>query len=173
MRYFKYFPLVLLLSGSLYLWDASQRYKTSIYCPSPKELQAFSAQDSLTDIKQLYRKHFHDSLFRFPRRPVSKVILTKNIPFISRFTSHELSAVQTRQLLHFLNQPENFTWQTATMRYAQAEYIIYFYDDENRLTGKLWLCLSCGQLKAVPFSPAMKFMSIRPDKLGVLKKLIR
>ena len=165
------FLILLILTGSWYAWDADSRYNFSFQCPNPDDVHIFN-QDSILDIRLHYQKYFGQNRFRFPRDTVTKVIVRKNIPLVSSLTKYQLSHKSLTALLQFLNNPDNFTWKNNTMLYSQADYIINFYDANQKLNGKLWLSNTCGTLKAVPFTPNMKFGHIRNDKLPVLIKIL-
>ena len=164
------FLILLILTGSWYAWDADSRYNFSFQCPNPDDIRIFN-QDSISGMRLHYQKYFGQNRFRFPRDSVIAVVVRKNIPFVSTFFKHQLSQASQGDLLQFLNNPDNFTWQHNTMLYSQADYIINFYDANQKLNGKLWLCNTCGMLKAVPFTPNMKFGHIKNDKLPVLLKI--
>ena len=165
------FLILLILTGAWYAWDADSRYNFSFQCPNPDDVRIFN-QDNISDIRLHYQKYFGQNRFQFPRDTVAKVMVRKNIPFVSVFTKNQLPSKSLNALLQFLNNPDNFTWQNNTMLYSQADYIIDFYNTNQKHTGKLWLCSTCGTLKAVPFTPNMKFRYIRNDKLPVLMKIL-
>jgi len=124
-------------------------------------------------LKDTYQTHFFDKRFSFPRQPVRKVKITKNIPLIGRFLSAYLSTQQQQELLKFLNNPDNFTWQKVGMRHSDADYILYFYNDKNQAVGKIWFCCACGQIIAVPFSPNMKFGKIKASRLSEILQMLK
>ena len=165
------FLILLILAGAWYAWDSDNRYNFSFQCPNPNDVRIFD-RDTTSDIRLHYQKYFKQNRFRLPRDTVAKVIVRKNIPFVSGLTQYRLSPASQRALLQFLNNPDNFTWQNNTMLYSQADYIVNFYNTNQKHNGKLWLCSTCGTLKAVPFTPNMKFGHIKKDKLPILMKIL-
>jgi hypothetical protein len=155
----------------IWLWDTSDRYNQSVYCPNPKNVQIFK-QEALS-VKDFYQKHLTDSLYKFPRKQVVKVIVYKNIPLIGRLFKKQLSKKQQDSLLVFLNNSEHFNWENNPMHFSEADYILKFYDRSNRLIGKVWFCFKCGRLKMTPFAPPMKFGVIAKDQSAVLLKLMQ
>ncbi len=164
--------LFLLLLSAWYVWDSSRRNGFSFICPNPGDVRIFN-KDNTSDIRLHYQKFFRQKRFRFPRNKVSQIILRRNISFVSFLTGQSLPQESRKALQNFLNNPENFDWQENNMLHSQADYILFFYDNNRQLNGKLWLCTTCSSLKAVPFSPNMKFGHIQKDKWPVLKKILR
>ena len=164
-------PLLILTVGVWYVLDSSSRYNFNFQCPNPGDVKLFN-RDTTQDIRLRYQKFAGQKRFKFPRGKVSKIIIRRNIPFVSILTSRTLTDASQKTLLKFLNNPENFDWQDNDMRLSQADYILYFYYDTQQFNGKLWLCTSCKTLKAIPFSPNMKFGHIKKDKWPVLKKIL-
>jgi len=173
VKYFLYLLTAGVLLAVLYLWDASNRYENIAYCPGAKEINAFTTDKPGDALKDIYQAHFFDKRFSFPRQTVKKVKITKNIPLIGRFISTYLSTQQQQELLKFLNNPDNFTWQKIDIRHSEADYIIYLYNDKNQAVGKIWFCAKCGQLIAVPFSPNMKFGKIKASKLSEILQILK
>jgi len=163
--------IVGVLVSTLLLWDASERYENDIFCPTPKEIKAFNTGNPKDSLKNVYQAHFFDQRFSFPRQAVNTIKITKNKPLIGRFFTNSLNKFQCHKLLEFLNNPDNFTWQKVTMLRSDADYIIYFYNDKKKVIGKVWFCTSCSQLIAVPFSPNMKFGTLKILKTKELTKL--
>ncbi len=156
----------------MYVWDASSRYDFTFRCPNPQAVQVFNA-DSIKDPQVRYQKYFKDSRFHFPRTAVSEIRISKNIPFISVFSRRKISMAAQKRLLSFLNNPANFNWQKAHMLTSESDYILSFFDKQGQTIGKIWLCNQCGKLKAIPFSPQMKFGTIKKEKLAELQTLLR
>ncbi len=171
MKYFITFTIVLLSALALYVWDASSRYDFTFRCPNPQAVQVFNA-DTIKDPQARYRKYFKDSRFHFPRTAVSEIRISKNIPFISAFSHRKLSTEAQKRLLAFLNNPANFNWQKARILASESDYILNFYNRQGQTIGKIWLCTLCGKLKAIPFSPQMKFGTIKKKKLAELQTIL-
>jgi len=172
VKYFLYLLSAGVILAVLFLWDASQRYDNIAFCPDAKEISAFTTGKPGDSLKNIYETHFFDKRFSFPRQTVRKVKITKNIPLIGRFLTTSLSKQQQKELIKFLNNPDNFTWKKVNMRHSDADYILYFYNDKKQAVGKIWFCAECGQLIAVPFSPNMKFGSIKASKLSEMLQMI-
>jgi hypothetical protein len=170
LRNLSFFLIIIVLIIGFYLWDASNRYENITFCPSQQEINAFKTQDD--SLKTIYQAHFFDKRFSFPRQSIRNIKITKNIPVIGRFIAQTLPIERQEKLIKFLNNPDNFTWKRVTMLHSDADYIIYFYNDKGKSIGKIWLCSSCGQLIAVPFSPNMKFGSLKISKIREIQNLL-
>lgn len=166
-----FLPLFILSLGTWYVLDYASRNNFNFQCPNPEDIRYFN-NDTTSDIRLHYQKFFGQKRFKFPRSKVSLISIRRNVPFISSITEHHLPENSQKDLIKFLNNPENFDWRENNILHSQADYILYFYDNKLQLNGKLWLCTACNTLIAVPFSPGMKFGHIQKDKWPVLKKII-
>ncbi len=159
--------------GSFYLWDASKRYEDIAICPSTKEIEAFSRNPNNETRQAIYQKFLYDDNFNFPRKKVHAIKVIKNRVLTGRLFSHYLTKEKIKDLINFLNQPDNFTWQEVDMRHADSKYILIFYDKQHRKIGKLWFDPAHRQILAVPFSPHMKFGHLKRDKAAWLLKFLK
>ena len=172
MKYFLYIFILLLLAGSIYLWDASWRYDQQVYCPEARSYQMFKKEIKNSSIKDFYQNHVNDSLFRFPRKKVAQIVIIRNKPVFGRLFQKPLNNKQQEGLLHFLNNQANFSWHPNKMSFSDAGRILIFYDQNRQIIGKLWLCASCGSIKLSPFAPATKYGKIKRDKIPLLLKIL-
>ena len=166
-----FIPVFMLSLGVWYVLDSTSRYNFSFKCPNPQDVRIFN-KDTISDTQLHYQKYFEQERYRFPRDSVFHIKIRRNVPLISFLTEKDLSVTSQKALLKFLNNPQNFSWRSNEMLYKQADYILYFYNKEHRLIGKLWLCLSCHLLKAVPFTPNIKFGRVKEAKMRELLQMI-
>ena len=173
MRIFKIILIsIVLILGFIVLGflDHADRSIVSSKAASEKELKDFYSYKTPEEIKQAYERHFNDVNYRFPRCEVKKVSIYKNIPVISRLTKKE---VDKNQIIDFVNNPENFDWDETTWNINDSEYILRFYDFENKEIGKIWVSITdCGMTESVPFAPTMKFGGLSLIGTEKLKKMI-
>jgi hypothetical protein len=128
----------------------------SIHTPK-EEFETFQFKPIDEKIKA-YKENFGNPKWKFPREKVEKVILYENKLFISRLTSIKLEEYEINKVIEILNDPNNFDWSETTWSLKEAEYILRFFNSENKKIGEIWLCLNdCGMTKSLPFSPNMKF----------------
>jgi len=168
-----YILVIIFVTGIFYVWDLSIRYELPVYCPNKKQ-RTILISDTLSDnIKSRYKKLFKNPEFAFPGSMTARVVLYKNKTFTGQLFKKQLNTNQINQLISFLNEPKNFTWDKQNILTKQTDYILLFYDEQNRLNGKIWLCLSCGKLKATPFSPNIKFGGIDKKALKKLKNILK
>lgn len=125
------------------------------------------------DLPQVYRQHFADTEFVFPRQQVSKVKLFKNNPITGVFTSKTLRKNQIGNFLKICNDTTNFDWGETTWGLDEAEYFIRLYNSKDKVVGKIYFCLTdCGHIHARPFSPSMKFGELSSAGLDKINNLI-
>lgn len=165
----------LLLLTAFWYWADDQDYFRSNYNDlTEKEKEIFKWSDSDNfDLYQVYRQHFFDTEFIFPRQQVSKIKLFKNTPLLSIFTSKTLKQNQIDNFLTFCNDTANFDWGETTWGLNEAEYFIRLYNTKDQVVGKIYFCLAdCGHIDARPFSPSMKFGMLSTVGLNKINKLI-
>lgn len=125
------------------------------------------------DIYKVYRQHFYDKEFAFPRQQVSKIKLFKNTPIVSIFTGKTLKQSQIDNFIKFCNDTANFDWGETTWGLSEAEYFVRLYNTEDKVVGKIYFCLAdCGHIDARPFSPSMKFGMLSTTGLDKINNLI-
>ncbi len=137
--------------GGIFIWDASQRY----------------------NYKQICSKDINgDSLIFFPQSKISEIRIMQNIPVWGQLTKQKLNRPKQKDLLQFINNPDNFSEQKHFMLHKQADYIISFYNNDKQETGKIWFCSSCGQLLFSGYAPRSKSGVVKPQKLKKLTGII-
>ena len=152
---------IIILIGILIIIDIADRdIYYSIHIPK-KEMTEFHFYQSIEEKKQAYEKKYGNSEWNFPKGKTETIKLYKNKLLISRISAKTLSKRSKKEMINFLNNSENFNWSETTWSLNEAEYILRFYNSENKEIGKVWLCLEgCGMTKSIPFSPNMKFGGI-------------
>ncbi|PZD79180.1 hypothetical protein [Mesonia sp. K7] len=168
--------VILIFLGILIISDIADRNQYySKYTPE-EELKIFmwkDGYDEYQDHRDVYKDHFNNEKYRFPRKKVSKVKLFKNSFLISRLTSTTISETNKISIIKFFNNPSNFDWSETTWDLSESEYILRFYNQENKVIGKIWFCLqSCRMTESEPFSPSMKYGGLSKNGRKKLKTLI-
>jgi len=173
MRLLKIFVLIILLTSGLFFLILLDKADRSIiysrYTPE-EEFTEFRMYKTTEEVKRAYERHFKDTIYKFPRQKVNKVKIFKNIPIISRLTGRKLNETE---IISFFNNPENFDWNETTWSLDESEYILRFYDYNNEVIGKIWICLKdCGMTESIPFAPTMKFGALTETGRKQIEKII-
>ena len=156
---------ILLIVSLFIFWDVADRGQFYSKRIPIDELNEFLMHKTTEQQEEAFEKHFGFGKYQFPREQVSEVKLFKNNLFISRLTSKTVSELSKADLLTFFNNPSNFDWSETTWDLSDSEYILRFYNKENKEIGKVWLCLKdCGMTESEPFSPNMKYGAL--SKVG-------
>jgi hypothetical protein len=138
---------------------------------SEEERIEFTFHKGVEDIKQAYERNYDNPTYLFPRGDVNKVLIFKNIPFVSRLTGR---MINKSEILDFIRNPENFDWSETTWSIDEAEYILRFYDIENKEIGKMWICLNdCGMTATLPFAPTIKFGGLSRTGKDRISKILK
>ena len=169
----KIFVIVLLLIGLILivLFDYADRIAIfSKYTPE-KDFNEFSFYKTVEAKQNAYERHFHDTLYEFPRCNAKKVKIFRNIPVISRITGKQ---VNKTEFLSFFNTPDNFNWSETTWTINETDYILRFYDFNNKTVGTIWICFDeCGMTESIPFAPTMKFGGLSGIGKEKLTRMLR
>ena len=137
------------------IFDRGQYYSKHI---PTDEMNEFYMYKTSEEQEKAFEKHFGFGKYKFPREQVAKIKLFKNNFLTSRLTSKTVSELNKSDLIIFFNNPSNFDWSETTWSLSESEYILRFYNKENKEIGKVWLCLEgCGMTESEPFSPNMKY----------------
>jgi hypothetical protein len=141
-----------------------------------EEIKEFTLCKTIDEIQKAYERHYGNPKYSFPRGNVEKVKIYKNQLLTSRITSKTLSKEDAEFTVDFFNNPDNFDWGETTWSLNESEYILRFFDTEDKEIGKIWLCIEgCGMTASIPFSPHMKFgglNSVGRERLNRLLKRI-
>ncbi len=117
--------------------------------------------------EKAFEKNFGNEKYNFPREKVANVKLFKNKFLLSRLTSKTLSESSKSKVMSFFNNPVNFDWVETTWEVAESEYILRFYNKEDKEIGKIWLCLKgCVMTKSIPFSQLRKVSNFAAVTIG-------
>lgn len=161
---------------AFWYWADDQDYFQNNYndlTEQQKEIFKWRSDIDNFDLTQVYKQHFADNEFTFPRQQVSKVKLFKNIPLVGVFSGKTLKQNQVDSFLQFCNDTANFDWGETTWGLYDAEYFIRLYNSNDQVVGKIHFCLTdCGNIYARPFSPSMKFGMLSTTGLVKINKLI-
>ncbi len=149
---------VLAIVGFAIIWDIADRGQFySKHIPTD-ELNEFYMHKTSEQQEKAFEKNFGFGKYKFPREHVAKITLFKNDFLTSRLTSKTVSDLNKADLITFFNNPSNFDWSETTWSLSESEYILRFYNKENKEIGKVWLYLEgCGMTESEPFSPNMKY----------------
>jgi hypothetical protein len=152
------------------IFDRGQYYST--YTPKEETIEFFMRETS-EEQEKVFEKNFGNEKYSFPRQEVAEVKLFRNRFLLSRLTSKTLSNSSKTELISFFNNPVNFDWGETTWEVAESEYILRFYNKEDKEIGKIWLCLEgCGMTKSIPFSPNMKYGGLSESGKEGVEKII-
>ena len=76
-------------------------------------------------------------------------------------------------LTTFFNNPDNFSWGETTWSLDESDYILRFFDENDKLIGQIWICLEgCKMTFADPFTPNMKYGGLSKEGTEKLIKLL-
>jgi len=168
--------LCLFALTAFWYWADDQDYFQSNYndlTEQQREIFKWRSDIDNFDLPQVYRQHFDDSEFKFPRQQVSKIKLFKTTPIVGVFTGKTIKQNQVDSFLKFCNDTTNFDWGETTWELDEAEYFIRLYNFKDQVVGKIYFCLAdCGHIDARPFSPSMKFGMLSTTGLDKINKLI-
>ena len=160
--------------GFIVTWDISDRYLIYSRVIPEKEINEFHYYQTFEKQKKAYEKNYENPEWNFPKEKTETVKLYENKFLISRITSKTLSEKNKTEIIDFLNNPENFDWSETTWSLNEAEYILRFYNSENKEIGKIWLCVDgCGMTKSIPFSPNMKFGGLSKRGRIIIKNIMQ
>ena len=152
------------------VFDRGQYYST--FTPK-EEMIEFYMYKTTEEQEKAFEKNFGNEKYNFPREDVAEVKLFKNRFLLSRLTSKTLSKSSKSEVIAFFNNPVNFDWGETTWEVAESEYILRFYNKEDKEIGKIWLCLEgCGMTKSIPFSPNMKYGGLSEIGKEGIEKII-
>ncbi len=153
--------LIIITTLGIWFWVEKQDYFQSEYKTlSSTQMRLFKWQDGDNDssLKARYERNFKDTALAFPGKPVTMVRLFKNIPLWGSLTFKNLKGNKILEFIQFCNNPDNFSWAETTWNTGESEYYLKFYNQQNKVVGKIYFCLkNCGMSQSIPFCPAMKF----------------
>lgn len=149
---------IIALIGVIIISDVFDRGQYFSTYKSKDETIEFFMRKTTEEQEKAFEKNFGNKKYSFPREEVADVKLFRNRFLLSRLTSKTLSKLSKSEVITFFNNPVNFGWGETTWEVAESEYILRFYNKEDKEIGKIWLCLEgCGMTKSIPFSPNMKY----------------
>ncbi|MEM7086941.1 MAG: hypothetical protein AAF489_12205 [Bacteroidota bacterium] len=152
---------ILTIMGFVIIWDIADRrqfYSEHTPIDEQKVFEWKDHYDEYQDHRNVFKAHFGFGKYKFPRAYTAKIKLFKNNFLTSRLTSKTLSELNKADLITFFNNPSNFNWSETTWSLSESEYILRFYNKENKEIGKVWLCLEgCRMTESEPFTPNMKY----------------
>jgi len=152
------------------VFDRGQYYST--FTPK-EEMIEFYMYKTTEEQEKAFEKNFGNEKYSFPREQVAEVKLFRNRFLLSRLTSKTLSKSSKAEVITFFNNPVNFDWGETTWEVIESEYILRFYNKEDKEIGKIWLCLEgCGMTKSIPFSPNMKYGGFSETGKKGIEKII-
>lgn len=161
MKHFKKILLLILFLigvGCLIVFDIFDRGQFYSKHTPEDELTEFYFNKKPDEQKKAFEKYFGFGKYKFPREQTAEIKLFKNTLLTSRITYKILNNSNKSDILTFFNDPNNFEWSKTTWNVTESEYILRFYNKENKEIGKIWLCLEgCKMTESEPFSPNMKF----------------
>ena len=170
--------VILVIFGLFQLWylaDNKDYFKADYreLSLTQQDLFKWKDDDNEESLKQLYRQHFPDSEYAFPRQNVTGVKLFRDIPLVSAFTSKTLKQDYVDNFVQFCNDTTNFGWNETTWQLSESKQYCRLYNVNGKVIGKIYFCLdNCNMTSAKPFSPRMKFGELSPKGVSYIKKLL-
>jgi hypothetical protein len=166
---------ILALTSFWFFADTRDYFQADYNDLTAEESELFkwrSDKDSF-DLSLVYRQHFADTEYIFPRQKVSKIKIFKNVPIIGSLSSKTLKNDQLNNFLKFCNDTSNFDWGETTWAESESEYYCRLYNADNKVIGKIYFCLDQSSMtSARPFSPTMKFGQLSKNGLDYITQLI-
>ena len=166
---------ILILSGIGFLIICDIADRSQFYSKhTPKdELNEFYLNKTPDEQRKAFEKNFGFGKYKFPREQTAKIKLFKNTLLTSRITYKTLDDLNKSDIIAFFNNPNNFDWSETTWNVNDSEYILRFYNKENKEIGKIWLCLEvCKMTDSEPFSPNMKYGGLSEAGKSNLKSIL-
>lgn len=149
---------IIIIIGFVFVSDVFDRGQYYATFTPKEEMIEFYMYKTTEEQEKAFERNFGNEKYNFPREEVAEVKLFKNRFLLSRLTSNTLSKSSKSEVIAFLNNPVNFDWGETTWEVTESEYILRFYNKQNKEIGKIWLCLEGrGMTKSIPFSPNMKY----------------
>ncbi len=155
--------LIILILIVVFQWlDYKDYFSYDFKEISKKEQEVFEWKSSFKnhlDHRKVYKKHFDNEKYKFPRQNVSKIkLLEKDKLFKSFWVSRTLKKERVNELVGVFNNPNNFDWGETTWGDNDIDYIFKFYNESGQLVGKVDVCYhDCRMVKSKPFTPNMKY----------------
>lgn len=116
------------------IFDRRQYYSTF---PPEEELTEFFMYKTTEEQEKAFEENFGNEKYNFPREEVAEVKLFRNTFLVSRLTSKTLSESSKTKIISFFNDPVNFDWSETTWEVTDSEYILRFYNKEEKEIGKI------------------------------------
>ncbi len=172
IKIFIWLSLIILVVGSIYVWDQLDRNVYCETCISAEEMETFSSPKSIKALKSVYIENFGNPVYNFPRTSVKSIKVFKNRLILSRLSAVTISERELGDWVEFFNNPDNFTWKESDWTVKDSEFVVRFYDDEAEEVGKVWICRQCQMTKSIPFCPNMKFGGLSADGMTKIQDLL-
>lgn len=173
--YKKIFLTILILScfGFLIICDIADRGQFYSKHIPKDELNEFYINKTPDEQRRAFERNFGFGKYKFPREQTAEIKLFKNTLLTSRIFYNTLDDLNKSDIIAFFNNPNNFDWSETTWKVNESEYILRFYNNENKEIGKIWLCLeTCNMTESEPFSPNMKYGGLSETGKNNLKFIL-
>lgn len=137
--------LLVIIAAVVLRWlELKDWYRLNYRELSEKEQNIFewkSDYDEFQDNRNVYAKYFGVEEFMFPRQEVFQIkLLEKDKIFKTFGVSKTLKKDRIKEIVALFNDPLNFDWGETTWGANDVDYILKFYDNNNRLIGKVEMC---------------------------------
>ena len=165
--------LFVVVTISLIVADYYDRKNSTNRLVNGKVQSEFLNYKTSEEVEKAFEKNFKNPKYSFSKTEIKKIKVYKNQFLISRLNSVKVTEKQKNEIIDFFNNPENFDYGETTWELNEAEYILRFYDKNEKEVHKIWICLKdCGMTFSKNFSPNMKFGGISESgKLKIIKIL--
>lgn len=133
----------------------------------------FLNYETTEGVEKAFEKNFNNPKYNFSKTEISTIRFYKNNFLFSRLNSIKATEKEKNEIINFFNNPENFDYGETTWELNEAEYILRFYDKNEKEIDKIWICLKdCGMTFSKNFTPNMKFGGISESgKLKIIEIL--
>jgi len=123
--------------------------------------------NDFSNLKSVIKKT-HEFKAEYLSQLTSKVISAKYFNFIDYLKPKKL---QKDKLISLFNDTTNFSIGETT--FDKVDYVVRFYDSENRLIMKIWIGLECKMIDSEPKMTNIKSGYLSKNGLDKLKKLLK
>lgn len=169
----KIFILTLIGMISIIIFDYYDRANFTEKILTKEYSNEFFYNKTTEEVQKAFADNYGNSKYNFSKTEINKIKIYKNDFLISRLSGRNLSEKQKNEIIDFFNNQEYFDFGETTWNLNEAEYILRFYNKDEKEINKIWLCLKdCGMTFSEKFSPNMKFGGMNKSGRLKISKLI-
>lgn len=166
--------LLIISSAAIFVIDWNDRAFTK--CPrsfSDEENKHFFHYKTVEESQEVIIRDCTEKRYKFPREQIATIKIYKNIPFLSRLLSKELTNNQILKFTSLVNNPNNFDWNETTWRPIEANYFLKILNYENKEVGRCWILRDqVSSIELRPWIPTTKYGSLTKTGKSELNAII-